>query len=92
MENKMPYFNGHDYTEWRGTKRHYAPTTAVFCDACGPSRIPGFKTAPKYAGCGHPGTGFKWAPLYGGAKNCDACGGSVDRKKTLVGLANLQEK
>ena len=77
----MAYFNGglHGYNGPAGYTAP-PPTTAVYCDACGPANIPRFgQTKPADRGpdshwADHWDTGFKWAPYYGRDRTCDACG------------------
>jgi hypothetical protein len=70
----MAYFDGRIHG-WNDSKGYHAgePHTATYCDACAPEAIP----LPELGkdgrkGSRHWGTGFKWAPHYGGP--CKECG------------------
>lgn len=71
----MAYFDGtiHGWNDKDGY-HHGKPHTKTFCDACAETAIPlpSKETWTGQPGGRHWGTGFKWAPVYGG--KCDKCG------------------
>ena len=77
----MAYFNG-EIHGWNDIQGYHPPasTTKRFCDACAETAIPLPPRTGVLDGSRHHGTGFKWAPWYGGDTHCDRCRGPVDRK------------
>lgn len=75
----MTYFNGtlHGFNDARGYHPP-EPLTAIYCDPCAETAIPLPETGPRGDRVGrHWGTGFKWAPRFGGESKCKRCGTSV---------------
>lgn len=74
----MPYFNGgiHGHNDSRGYHPP-APCTAVYCEPCAHAgAVPMDRS--KRDGSQHHDSGFRWAPIYGGGRKCDECGGPAD--------------
>lgn len=81
----MVYYNGGDHG-WSDADGYHAPepTTRVYADECAGAAIPLPEFGPPgpggelRTGNRHWGTGFKWAPWYGGGRKCDCgCGKAV---------------
>ena len=72
----MTYFNGGTGGEyWMGNYIPFIPVTRIYCDDCAETEIPLPRKDPANPQIGrHWGTGFKWAPWYGGGNVCAKCG------------------
>jgi len=71
----MTYFNGGGGGSWLGVHDPFIATTAIYCDPCAETAIPLPATGRNGdAALRHSGTGFKWAPRYGGGATCVVCG------------------
>jgi len=79
----MAYFNAPLYHSFMGKPAPQPALRLVYCDVCAPSAIPLPVTGPDGRKASrHWETEFKWAPRYGGGRQCDCCGKSADRESS----------